>query len=150
MQIFIILALAIAIIAVIFALQNLSVVTVSFLFWSINGSLALVLLVTLAAGVVISFLASLPGLINGKWTVSGQRKKLSTLEAERSQFQQKAEQAAKDVLVLEEQVASLSAALEKQQAAEPAALTPPIEPAPANLAVNPSAAPDYQTPGKSL
>src|SRR5512133_737464 len=97
MQIFIMVALVIAIIAVIFALQNMTAVTVSFFFWSINGSLALVLLVTLAVGVLISFLASLPGLARGKWISTSQKKKLTGLIAERDLYKQKAEEAEKDV-----------------------------------------------------
>ncbi len=124
MQIFIFIALLIAILAVIFALQNLAVVTVSFLFWSIQGSQALVLLVTLAAGVLISLLASLPGLVRGKWSTASQRKKLSALEAERNNFRQRAATAEKDVKELEEQVASLSAELEKFQPEPP----PPAPP----------------------
>lgn len=119
MQVFIIIALLIAIIAVIFALQNVTAITISFLFWSYNGSLALVLLITLAVGVLISLLASLPGLIRGKWTISNQKKKLSALETERNTFKQKAEEAEKDVKMLEEQVASLSAELEKHPSDQP-------------------------------
>jgi uncharacterized integral membrane protein len=115
MQILIFISLLIAIIAVIFSLQNLATVTVTFLFWSINGSLALVLLVTLAAGVLISLLASLPGLVQGKWATTSQRKKGAALEAERNSYHKKAEEAEKDVRLLEEQVASLSAELEKYQ-----------------------------------
>ena len=85
MQIFIILALVIAIIGVIFALQNLATITISFLFWSFHAPLALVLLVTLLAGVLISLLASLPGLVRNKWSFSGQKKKLVALEAERAE-----------------------------------------------------------------
>ncbi len=113
MQILIIIALVIAIFAVLFALQNLAVVTVSFLFWDFEGSLALVLLITLAAGVLISLLASLPGLVRGKWNTSSQKKKLVTLEAERNTYQQKAEAAEKDIKNLEEQLASLSTVVEK-------------------------------------
>ena len=115
MQIFIIIALVIAVIAVIFALQNLTAVTISFFIWSLHGSLALVLLVTLAVGVLISLLASLPGLFRGKWITSSQKKKLAALEAERTMYRQKAEEAEKDVKNLEEQLASLSAELEKHQ-----------------------------------
>jgi uncharacterized integral membrane protein len=113
MQIFIVLGLIIAIVAVIFALQNLAAVTITFLFWSIHGSLALVLLVTLACGVLISLLTSMPGLVRGKWTTSKQGKKLASLEAERLAYKQRAEVAEKDVRELEDQVANLSAELEK-------------------------------------
>ncbi len=115
MQVFIIIALLIAILAVIFALQNAVMVSITFLVWNIHGSLALVLLVTLAAGVVISLLASLPSLIRGRLTSRRQKKKLVALEAERNLFQQKAEDAGRDVKSLEEQVASLSAEYENRQ-----------------------------------
>ena len=46
--IFIFFALIIAAVAVIFALQNTSAVTVTFFFWNFHGSLALVLLGALA------------------------------------------------------------------------------------------------------
>ena len=119
MQIFIVLALLIAMIAVIFALQNTAAVTVSFLFWSIHGSLAVVLLGTLMVGVIISLLASTPGLVRNKWASSGQKKKLSVLESERNSYQKRAEAAEKDVRELEEQLASFSAALEKHLPDEP-------------------------------
>ncbi len=60
MLIFIIIALVIAIIGVVFALQNPITISVTLLFWSFHGSLALVLLGTLAVGVLISLLASPP------------------------------------------------------------------------------------------
>ncbi len=113
MLIFIIIALIIAIIGVVFALQNPVTITVTFVFWSFHGSLALVLLGTLAVGVLISLLASLPGLMRGKWTASSQKKKLAAIETERNAYQKRAEEAEKDVKNLEEQVASLSAEYEK-------------------------------------
>ena len=125
MQIFIVLALIIAIVAVVFAVQNTSVVTVSFLVWSFDGSLALVLLATLLVGVLISLLASTPGLIRGKWHTSRDRKKLTSLLTERDTFQKRAEQAEKEVKELEEQLASYSAELEKHLPEKP-----PVQEAP--------------------
>jgi lipopolysaccharide assembly protein A len=119
MKINIIFALLIAIIAVIFALQNITTVRVSFFFWSIEGSLALVLLVTLAVGVLISSLTSLPSVISGKWTTSSQRKKLAKTETERNMYQQKAEAAEKEVKNLEDQLANLSAIVEQNQTDKP-------------------------------
>ncbi len=118
MLVFIVIALLIAILAVIFALQNTVMVSITFLAWNIHGSLALVLLVTLAAGVVISLLASLPSLVRSRLTSRRQKKKLTALEAERNLYQQKAEEAGRDVTSLEEQVASLSAEYEKRQSGE--------------------------------
>lgn len=53
MQIFLFFALFIAVIAVVFAIQNTSPTTVSFITWKFNGSVALVLLIALAAGALI-------------------------------------------------------------------------------------------------
>jgi putative membrane protein len=81
MQIILIIALLIAILAVIFALQNAIPVSITFLVWKTEGSLALVLLVTLAVGAVVGLLVSLPGRIRGAWTAGSQKKKLTELEA---------------------------------------------------------------------
>jgi uncharacterized integral membrane protein len=115
MQIFIIFALLIAGTAVIFALQNIAPVTVTFFFWSFHGSLALVLLLSVTTGVLISLLAGLPGMIRSRWTVSSQRKKLAALETERNEHKQKAETSEKEVKALEEQLASMSAALQQAE-----------------------------------
>ena len=118
MIIFVILALVFAIIAVIFALQNAVVITVTFFFWKFDSTLALVLLVTLLAGVVISLLVSLPGLMRNIWSLRGLRKRLVTLDDERRRFEQRAEEAEKEVKVLEDQVANLSAEYDKAHTAE--------------------------------
>lgn len=59
MQVIFILSLAIALIMVIFTLQNAEPIDVKFLFWNIRGSLALILLLSFIAGVVTSFMLSL-------------------------------------------------------------------------------------------
>jgi putative membrane protein len=79
-MVFLVLALIIAIFAVLFALQNTAPITISIFMWEIPGSLALVLLVALALGVVIAFLAYLPSLIRNKMNLSRQRKKIAVLE----------------------------------------------------------------------
>ena len=79
-MVFLVLALIIAICAVLFALQNTAPITISIFMWEIPGSLALVLLVALALGVVIAFLAYLPSLIRNKMNLTRQRKKIATLE----------------------------------------------------------------------
>lgn len=83
MQIYLFFALYIAIIAIIFAIQNNQPISVSFLFWkSSESSLALVLLITLAAGALISYLVSMPAGIKARLTIRNQRRKLSDLETE--------------------------------------------------------------------
>jgi putative membrane protein len=80
MQIFLFLALIISVLAVIFAVQNNDPATVSFAMWKFNGSLALILLVAVAAGALISVFVSLPTNLKTRWTIRQQRKRLSELE----------------------------------------------------------------------
>lgn len=81
MQSFLIAALGIAVLTVIFALQNAIPVGVTFLFWSFEGSLALVLMLTFALGVLVSLLVSTPAIVKRKSTISNQKKKIEELES---------------------------------------------------------------------
>ena len=81
MQVFLLLALAVALVAVLFALQNVVPVTVSFLTWTFEGSLALMLFVALVAGALASFLASLPTLIGKRRSAGHAKKRIAELEA---------------------------------------------------------------------
>ncbi len=114
-MIFILFALLIAVVAVIFALQNTYAVTVTLFIWNFQGSLALVLLGALAVGLLIGLLAALPGLVRGRVTIGGHRKKLTVMEKDLNDYKQRAETAEKEVKELEEQTASLSAALDQYQ-----------------------------------
>jgi uncharacterized integral membrane protein len=89
MLIFTIIALLIAILAVVFALQNTAVVTVTFLVWNFQSSLALVLLLALVAGLLICFLAMAPGMIRSGWRASRQRKLLDRLENDLAEHRRK-------------------------------------------------------------
>jgi len=77
-----ILALAIAVVAVIFALQNSMLVTVSFFGYAIDGSLALFLLLTLVVGIVIGLLVMSPGAVKRSLELRGHRKRIGGLEKE--------------------------------------------------------------------
>ncbi len=79
---YLILALLIAILAVIFALQNITAVTISFFAWEVSGSLSLILLLALALGFLIGVLVMLPTVIKHKVQVSNQRKQKNKLEKE--------------------------------------------------------------------
>ena len=59
MMAYLISALVLALLALIFALQNTATIMIRFLFWSFRGSLAVVLLLDLALGAVIGALAML-------------------------------------------------------------------------------------------
>jgi uncharacterized integral membrane protein len=82
MQIFLFGALAISLVAVVFALQNIVPVRVTVLTYQFEGSLALVLFVTLVSGALISFLASVPTLVKGRWETRDLRRQVAALEAQ--------------------------------------------------------------------
>lgn len=63
MQSFLIVALGLAILTVVFALQNTVPVVVTFLIWKFEGSLAMVLMLTFALGVLVSSLVSIPAIV---------------------------------------------------------------------------------------
>ncbi len=99
MPISILLALLIALVAVVFALQNATTVTIAFLAWHFDGSLALLLLLTLAVGFLIGWLAATPSIIRHRLEKNTLRKQIvkleETLEEERAKL-----------AVLEEQIAA--------------------------------------------
>lgn len=80
--VYLIVALLIAVVAVIFALQNSITVTISFLAWEVTGSLSLVLLITLAIGALIGLLVLAPTAIKNTITASNNRKRIGILEKE--------------------------------------------------------------------
>lgn len=80
MLIFLAVALLIAIFAVIFALQNPTPVTITFLTWKFESFLALVLLLTFVLGVILGLLTSVSAVIRRSWTISSQKKKIAQLE----------------------------------------------------------------------
>ncbi len=82
MRIFFVVALILALLATVFAVQNNQPITMSFLFWSIDGSLALVLMITLVLGIVIGVLLMAPGSVRGRLQVGGLQRSLRSLEHE--------------------------------------------------------------------
>lgn len=135
MVIYLILALAVAILAVIFALQNITAVTISFFAWQVSGSLSLVLLLALGIGFLVGVLVMAPSVIRTRVAASGERKQKSTLEKELENIKARLDGllAEKDELAarlaalldekktLEEKLAALPAAAQPEQPA----LNPP-------------------------
>jgi lipopolysaccharide assembly protein A len=97
---YLILALVIAVLAVVFALQNSMLVTISFFSWTVSGSLSLVLLATLAIGVLIGLLVLSPTLLRETFKSSSQRKRIDALENEVSQHKAKVAELQKPVPTL--------------------------------------------------
>ena len=87
--IYLIFALVIATVAVIFAIQNPVTIAISFLAWKVTGSLSLVLIITLAIGTVIGMLVLAPSAIKNSISVSSHRKRIGALEKELDEHRQK-------------------------------------------------------------
>ena len=80
-MLFLIVMLVVAVFAAIVAIQNAVPVSVTFLFWKFeNVSLALVILLPLTLGVVISIFIVTPAVIKRKLMISSQRKIIKDLE----------------------------------------------------------------------
>jgi uncharacterized integral membrane protein len=121
MQIWLIFSLIISILAIIFAVQNNQQVTVSFLFWSFTGSSALIIILSVLTGVLISLLAGLPSMAKNSWNLRGHRTKISELETELSETNAKLDASEEKNTELE---AALSDAISKPETDQPADDTP--------------------------
>lgn len=80
MQLGLIVGIVFAIVAALFAMQNIAPVTVTVGFWSFEGSLALVLLATLGLGALIAGLVSSPAMIRRQWNVTRLTRQVADLE----------------------------------------------------------------------
>jgi uncharacterized integral membrane protein len=90
---FLFLALIMALVAVVFALTNTDTVTISILVQEFqNVPIALVVLISVVLGMLIAFFGFLPSLIRNKMYISGQRKKITTLEKGIAEQKTKVEQ----------------------------------------------------------
>ena len=77
MQLLLILGIAFAAIAILFALQNSAVVTVTLGLWQFESSLAITLLICLGIGVLITALVTTPSIVGLNWTNSRLQKEVS-------------------------------------------------------------------------
>ena len=80
MQVALFAALAVAVLAVVFALQNNAPVALSFLAWSFQSSLAVVIMIMVVGGALASFLASLPGMVRLKLQLRAAHRRAAELE----------------------------------------------------------------------
>lgn len=91
MQLLAIFAMVVGLGSVMFALQNNVPVTVTFLLWRFDGSLAMVLLLAIALGGVIVGLISTPATLRRQWAVHRLNKQIAQLEADKRDLQQQLE-----------------------------------------------------------
>lgn len=103
MQILLIFSFIIAFVAIIFAIQNTDITPIRFLIWQSEGSLALILFISLVAGALISYLATTPTQIKQRMTISNQRKRISEVEGQLTSTQAELGQAQSQIKEIEEQ-----------------------------------------------
>ena len=70
-----------SILVAVFAIQNAGVVEISFLGWTWQASLALVVLATFGVGILIGYLASLPSTFRKGKELRHQKQKVAALES---------------------------------------------------------------------
>ncbi len=119
MQILLIFSFIIAFVAIIFAIQNTDVTPIRFLNWESEGSLALILFISLVAGALISYLATTPTQIKRRMTISNQRKRISEVEGQLASTQGELEQAQGQIKEIEQQKEAELAATSADSAAAP-------------------------------
>jgi putative membrane protein len=95
-----ILGFALGAAAVLFALQNTEVVALTFMGWQFESSLALLVLVSLAVGMLISILASLPSAVAAKFREMRLRSENRKL-AEEVNMHRQAQASAPEVVVVQ-------------------------------------------------
>jgi len=86
-----ILILALIIASVLFAVQNTDTVTVTFIVWSVTGSLSLILIIALIMGFIIGSLLMAPSVIKKKFQSFGLRRRVSKLQREKDKLNKKIE-----------------------------------------------------------
>ena len=104
MIISLILGILLGAVSVVFALQNIAVITVTFLDWQIVGSLSLILLLAILCGIVMTLLVILPSLIRGEFYLSMIKKQKKALEDELAQTKQALADASHPAPVIVEKV----------------------------------------------
>lgn len=127
MQILLIFSFVIAFLAILFAIQNTTVTPIRFLIWETEGSLALVLFIALVAGALISYLATAPGQIKQRMTISRQRKRIAEVEGQLTSTQEEL-QGTKEQLQQLEDVSQTESEGQSEEPSPPEdGETPPVE-----------------------
>ncbi|OHB20364.1 MAG: hypothetical protein A2854_01265 [Parcubacteria group bacterium RIFCSPHIGHO2_01_FULL_56_18] len=85
MIIFLILGVLLGGITVLFFFQNIDPITVSFLFWHLDGSLAVILMIAFGSGILTTLLFLLPSFIRDEWQYRKLKKHARAVEAELAQ-----------------------------------------------------------------
>lgn len=89
MQLLFILGVVFAIVAVTFALQNNAAVSVALGFWHFDSSLAVVLLLAIGLGALITGLVSTPAMIKAQWDGTRLRHQVTKLEEDNAALERR-------------------------------------------------------------
>lgn len=87
-----IIGLLLSVVALIFAFQNAQPAHIAFLFWRFDSSLALVLVICFAGGLLAGILMLLPARIRAALTAGRRRREVETLQGELAECRDKLEQ----------------------------------------------------------
>jgi uncharacterized integral membrane protein len=80
MIISLIITLAAVIVAVVIALENTTMVQMTFFGYPVQGAVGLFMLIALAVGVILGIIVMLPTLIGHSWAVMQSKRKIAQLE----------------------------------------------------------------------
>ncbi|MEM9212936.1 MAG: lipopolysaccharide assembly protein LapA domain-containing protein [Cyanobacteria bacterium P01_F01_bin.150] len=80
MRIFLVAALIVAFLAIVFALQNAYAIAITFGVWRVTASLALILLITLGLGLITGLLVSTPAVIRRNLKIAKYKRQISELQ----------------------------------------------------------------------
>ncbi len=80
MIITLILTIAVTIAAVVFSLENVTIIHITFFGYPVDGSAGLFILIALGVGVLLGVLLMLPPLIGNSWALMRHKRKLADLE----------------------------------------------------------------------
>lgn len=80
MEFYLILAAILGIFVAVFAIQNAAAVTVKFLLWEFQSSLAVLIIISMLAGMLLVFLLSLPGRLKRRKELYDKQKRIKELE----------------------------------------------------------------------
>jgi len=106
MIILFVIGLLLGVVSVIFALQNIAVVTISFFSWQLTGSLALILLLAITSGILIAILLLLPEFINNYFKYKNLKRENKNL-AEELRKQKELTVFAKNTPITEKEISNI-------------------------------------------
>ncbi len=101
-MIFLIIGLLVGGAAVVFILQNVVTISVHLFSWELQGSLALILIVAILTGAILSALSFLPDVFRNYFEITSLKKRIQKLEADADQYKKNIEELSKKSGIISE------------------------------------------------